>query len=224
MAPARNLVKLPGSVSFEAGARFGYLGTAFAALKVGGARPGGTLAIIGGTGTLGVNAVLFALAMGVARIIPIARNAERLARIEALAPGRITPIIIDGEDIAPRLRRAAGGIGPGLVLDCLAAGAGPETTAQAIDAMMRGGTLVNIGALNQPLEIHPMRFMSTALNYRGSNWFSVAEGQEMGLLADAGLVDFEIFEHRMFPLEDVNDALAASGENPGGFVNIVVKP
>jgi alcohol dehydrogenase len=224
MAPARNLVTLPAAVSFEAGARFGYLGTAFAALKAGGLRAGSTLAIIGGTGTLGVNAVLFALAMGAARIIPIARNAERLARIEALAPGRITPIIIDGEDIAPRLRRAAGGIGPGLVLDCLAAGAGPETTAQAIDAMMRGGTLVNIGALNQPLEIHPMRFMSTALNYRGSNWFSVAEGQEMGLLADAGLVDFEIFEHRMFPLEDVNDALAASGENPGGFVNIVVKP
>lgn len=224
MAPARNLVKLPGSVSFEAGARFGYLGTAFAALKVGGARPGGTLAIIGGTGTLGVNAVLFALAMGVARIIPIARNAERLARIKALAPDRITPVQIDGEGIISRLRGTTGGIGPGLILDCLAAGAGPETTNQAIDAMMRGGTLVNIGALNQPLEIHPMRFMSTALNYRGSNWFTVAEGEEMAAMADAGLVDFEVFEHQEFALEDVNEALAASGENPGGFVNIVVKP
>jgi threonine dehydrogenase-like Zn-dependent dehydrogenase len=224
LAPARNLVKLSGAVSFEAGARFGYLGTAFAALKTGGAKAGDCVAIIGGTGTLGVNAVLFALAMGVSRIIPIARNAERLARIQSLAPARIEPVRIDGTDIAPRLRQASGGIGPGLILDCLAAGAGPETTGQAIDAMRRGGTLVNIGALNQPLELAPMRFMSTALAYRGSNWFNVADGQEMVALAEAGLVDFETFEHRVFALEDVNGALAASGENPGGFVNIVVKP
>ncbi len=141
-----------------------------------------------------------------------------------MPPGRITPVQIDGEEIAPGLRDATGGIEPGLILDCLAAGTGPETTNQAIDAMMRDATLVNIVAVNQPLEIHPMRFMSTALNYRGSNWFTVAEGQEMATLADAGLVDMELFQHRKFALEDVNAALAASGETPGGFVNIVVKP
>ena len=224
LAPARNLVKLPEAVSFEAGARFGYLGTAYAALQTGGASAGGTLAIIGGTGTLGVNATLFALAMGVARIIPIARNAERLARLAALAPGRIRPVVIDGADIADRLRDATGGIGPELILYCLGSSASAETTTQAIDAMRRGGTLVNIGALNQPLALAPMRFMSTALTFRGSNWFSVAQGGEMAALAEAGLVDLDIFEHRGFALEEVNEALAAVGENPGGFVNIVVLP
>ena len=36
-APARNLVLLPDSVTFEQGARFGYLGTGFSALRKAGA-------------------------------------------------------------------------------------------------------------------------------------------------------------------------------------------
>ena len=39
-APQRNLVKLPDSVTFEQGARFGYLGTAYSALRKAGAGPG----------------------------------------------------------------------------------------------------------------------------------------------------------------------------------------
>ena len=34
-APARNLIKLPAEVSFEVGARFGYLGTAYIGSWVG---------------------------------------------------------------------------------------------------------------------------------------------------------------------------------------------
>ena len=224
LAPARNLVKLTDAVSDEIGARFGYLGTSYGALQTGGVKAGDTLAIIGATGTLGVNTTLYALAIGVARIIPIARNGERLARLKALAPERIEPIVIDGADVAPRLRQAAGGIGPDFVIDCLAAGASADTTRQSIDGMRRGGTMVNIGALNQPLEISPLPFMSTARTYRGSNWFTVAQGEEMVALADASVVDYEIFEHRTFALKDVNDALDTAGENLGGFINIVVMP
>ena len=39
-----------------------------------------------------------------------------------------------------------------------------------------------------------------------------------------GLIDLDIFEHRAFALEEVNKALEAVGENPGGFVNIIVRP
>lgn len=224
LAPARNLVALSDAVSFDVGARFGYLGTAFAALLAGGIGPGGTVAIVGATGTLGVNATLFALAFGAAAVIPIARNPDRLARLKELAPDRIHPIEIGAAPVAERMRAATGGIGPELVLDCMAAGASADTTAEAINGLMRGGTVVNIGALNQDLAIEPMRFMSTALHYRGSNWFTVAQGDRMSELACAGVVDYEIFEHRAFDLDSVNDALAEVGGNPGGFVNVVVRP
>lgn len=223
-APARNLVKLPPQVSFEAGARFGYLGTAWAGLQAGKARTGDTLAIVGATGTLGVHAVIFALALGLSRIVPIARNRERLDRIKALAPERIFPIVIDGAPVAERIKSATGGLGADIVLDCLTRGVPADTTNDALKGLRRGGVAVNIGALNQPVTVDPIWLMVNAIQYRGSNWFTVAQGEEMAELARNGLVDFSLFENRVYPLEQVNEALADVGRNHGGFVNIVVKP
>ncbi len=223
-APAANLVKLPDNVSFEIGARFGYLGTAYGALRTGAAKAGDTLAIVGGTGTLGVHAVLFALALGLARIVPVARNEARLERIRALAPHRIAPVVIDGTPIAPRIREATGGIGVDLLIDGLARGTPSNHTADALMGLRRGGMAVNIGALGEDLPIPPMAFMVNALGYRGSNWFTVAEGERMAALFAAGLVDLSVFETRAYALDRINDAIADVGSNNGGFVNIVVVP
>lgn len=223
LAPAANLIILSQKVSFEAAARFGYLGTAFAGLHAGAAKVGGNLAVVGATGTLGICTMLFAMAMGVARIIAVARNAERLEQIRQLAPDRIRLITLDG-DLAARLRQETGGVGPELIMDCLASSASSEITGQAIQGMMRGGTMVNIGALTEPLKLAPMQFMSTGLAYRGSTWFSNAQGLEMVALADSGLVDYDIFDHRSFALEDVNQAMTLVAGNPGGLVNVIIKP
>ncbi|HWI00933.1 MAG TPA: hypothetical protein VNT27_11430 [Propionibacteriaceae bacterium] len=51
--------------AFEQGARFGYLGTAFSALRKAGAGPGRTLLIDGISGTLGLGARLIALGLRV---------------------------------------------------------------------------------------------------------------------------------------------------------------
>jgi alcohol dehydrogenase len=223
-APARNLVKLPPEVSFDVGARFGYLGTTWAGLQTGGAKTGDTLAIIGATGTLGVHAVIFGLALGLSRIVPLARNRERLDRLKALAPERIFPVVIDGEPVADRIRAATGGLGADLVLDCLTRGVPADTTNGALKGLRRGGIAVNIGALNQPVTVDPIWLMVNAIQYRGSNWFTVAQGEEMARLAGDGLVDFSSFENRVYRLEQVNDALEDVGRNHGGFVNIVVRP
>jgi alcohol dehydrogenase len=223
-AAAANLVKLPDNVTFDQGARFGYLGTVYAALKAGSARAGGSLAILGGTGTLGVHAVLFALGMGLTRIVPLARNRERLDRLKALAPERIAPIVIDGSPLAERVRAATGGMGVDLLLDCLARGTQADMTADALTGLRRGGCAVNIGALSEPVAVNPTWLMTNAMQYRGSNWFTVAEAEEMAELFRAGIVDLSPLESRPFPLDRVNEALAEAGRNHGGFVNIVVRP
>ena len=61
-APHR-LVKLPPQVSFNHAARFGYFGTSFAGLRMGGVTAGSWVGINGVTGTLGVGATLLALGM-----------------------------------------------------------------------------------------------------------------------------------------------------------------
>jgi threonine dehydrogenase-like Zn-dependent dehydrogenase len=88
-APATALVKLPDNVSFEAAARLGYFGTAYAAMKKLDVGPGHSLLINGISGTLGLCAALLALAMGATKILGTGRNAALLERVKALAPARI---------------------------------------------------------------------------------------------------------------------------------------
>ena len=104
-APARNLVLLPESVSFEQGARFGYLGTAFSALRKAGAGPGRTVLVDGISGTLGLGACLIALGLGVTRILGTGRNPDLLADVKAIAPDRI--------DVLPAGAAGPSGMGAG---------------------------------------------------------------------------------------------------------------
>ena len=103
-APEDALVKLPDNVSFEAAARFGYLGTAYAAMKKLGVGPGHTFLVNGISGTLGLSAAMLALAMGATKILGTGRNVALLERVKALAPERIE-VFAFAEGKAARRRR-----------------------------------------------------------------------------------------------------------------------
>jgi alcohol dehydrogenase len=224
LAPARDLVRLPAQVSFEHGARFGYLGTAYAALQRTGVGPGSALIINGVTGTLGVAATLWALGLGVTRILGLGRNREVLAKIQSLSPGRIQVLALGDEPIEPWVRSHTAGVGADGLLDCTGRGSAMAPSEAAIESLREGGIAVNVSALLDPLPIKPAKFMDTQLQYRGSNWFSVAQGHQMAELVRAGVVDLAPIKPQVFPLAEVNEALAAVKERPGGFVNIVVAP
>jgi alcohol dehydrogenase len=211
-------------VSFEAAARFGYLGTSFAGLRRGGVDAGSRVAINGVTGTLGVGATLLALGMGATRILGIGRNREVLAQLKALAPARIDTLALDDAPIADWLLARTDYIGVDVLLDCSGRATSASTTMAALGALKRGGVAVNIGALTEKLEIEPIPFMVKSLQFRGSNWFTTGEGQLMANMAGVGMLDVNALQTRAYPLDGVNDALAAVKARPGGLVNIVVNP
>jgi D-arabinose 1-dehydrogenase-like Zn-dependent alcohol dehydrogenase len=72
VAPDARIARLPASIDLLIAARFGYIGTSFAALGKGQFRPGKTLLINGVTGTLGVAAVAIALSMGATQVLGVA--------------------------------------------------------------------------------------------------------------------------------------------------------
>ena len=223
-APAGNLVKLPKEVSFELAARWGYLGTSFAALEAGGTRGGSWVLVNGATGILGVGAVLWALGMGAARILGLGRKRDILERVKALAPRRIDVLALGERSIAEWVRERTDGIGADMLLDCTGRGSLPATTLDAIGGLKPGGIAVNVSALTDPLPINPVKFMTAQLHYRGSNWVSVAQGERMAEMVRCGAVDLGAIEPRVYPLTEVNEALAEVKKRPGGFVNIVVAP
>lgn len=223
-AGAERLVMLPDEVSFDAAARFGYLGTSFAALRRGCVGAGSWIAINGMTGTLGAGATLHALGMGATRILGLGRNREVLAQLRALAPARIDTLALGEAPIAEWILSRTEGIGVDVLIDCSGRAAPASTTAAALGALKRGGVAVNIGALTEKLEIEPIAYMVKSLTFRGSNWFTTGEAQLMAEMAGVGALDLAALKTQAYPLDGVNAALAAIKAMPGGLVNIVVNP
>jgi len=223
VAPASSIVTIPDNVTYEQASRFGYLGTSYAALCHAKAGPRTSVLINGGTGTLGIGAAMLALAMGVPKILAVARNKDLLAELKALAPDRIeTFSTLDGS-CTDWAKRETDGFGPDIVIEALGPEAPPEVTLAAIHSISRGGTVVTIGGMDKEMSISPIWFMINQIAYQGSLWFSTSQGQDIAAMAQAGTLDLSRFEQNRFELKDVNEALeAARHREHGGFSNVVV--
>ncbi|MGJ7512961.1 alcohol dehydrogenase catalytic domain-containing protein [Pseudomonas baetica] len=220
-APARNLVKLPDNVSYEAAARFGYIGTAYSGLRKANLQAGQTVMIDGGTGTLGVGATICALAMGAAKIFVTGRNTDLLARLKSVAPNRIHALVA-GEGVVEEILQNTHGLGVDVIIQCLGANAPAKSVVTSIKALRRGGIYVNTGGLFEPLPIDTVDLMTHQKSILGSLWFTTAEGQAMADMAEAGVLNLQVFERQSYSIEKVDEALAALEVRDGGFTNIVI--
>src|SRR4051794_31841346 len=221
IAPTQSLVKIPNSLSFEAAARFGYMGTMFSALRKAAAGPGRSVLVNGITGTLGIAAALLAPAMGVTTLYGAGRDRQLLADVDKLAPGRFRlHSLLDGP-IDEWIAAETDGAGVDVYIDALGPGAPSETLQQGVRSLARGGIAVNIGAVagEVPLDLHRMMDMDQTV--RGSVWFTAGEGQVMADMVKAGSLDLSPLEHQVFPLEDVNEAINHIGARHDGASNFV---
>ena len=211
--------------SFEEAARFGYIGTAYAALRKAGAGPGKTILINGLTGTLGLGATLprlaaaspaFSALRATASVSPASRRWRRTGSRRWPKPkANRSPI---------GRARFTGGHGVDAVIDCLGPGTSGTLLMNAIYALRRGGKAINIGGVGEKtvMDVHWM--MDNQIEFIGSNWFSVEDGDALAAMARTGTLDLSVFEHVRVPLAEVNRALDGSQFRDGGFTNVVIVP
>jgi D-arabinose 1-dehydrogenase-like Zn-dependent alcohol dehydrogenase len=224
-APQENCIKLPDTVSFEQGARFGYLGTAYSALKKAQVGPGKTVLIDGASGTLGIGGVLNALAMGATKIFGTGRNAELLQDVKALAPDRIEVHAVGDGSLKDFVLEHNGGEGVDAVISTLGPGSPKETLLEALSTLARGGVLVDIGGMMEHPELDLFHMMCSQNSVIGSLWFTNGEAQEMSDLAGSGALDLSVLEHHVFPLDKINEALDDGlPARHGGFSNFIITP
>jgi threonine dehydrogenase-like Zn-dependent dehydrogenase len=224
-APQYALVKLHDGITFDQAARFGYLGTAYAAMRKTGVGVGRTLLVNGISGTLGIGGALFGLAMGATKIYGVARNKALLQRVKALSPTRIDVLSLDdGIPTDKWIEEATDGEGVDIFVDCLGPGSPHATLLAGMRSLKRGGRAVDIGAIagDVPIDLHTMMDLQQSLT--GSCWFTSGEGQDMADMAAAGVLDLSVFRHVTFPLSKINEAISGIANREGGFSNYVVHP
>lgn len=223
-APATNLVKLPESISFQQGARFGYIGTAYAGLRKAALEASQTLIIDGATGTLGLGGTLCALGMGARKIFATGRNKELLAQLKELDPVRIRPVVLGERSVHDIVMEETEGYGVDVVLQALGPQAPVAAVLDSFSALRRGGKAVSVGGVSDPIPLEPFPLMCQQKSLIGSLWFTPAEGENMAAMADSGALDLSVFEHEVFSLEQINEALEAVNHRHGGFTNVVIDP
>ena len=224
IAPQWALVKLPENVSFEAGARFGYLGTAYTALRKAGVGPAKSVLINGIGGTLGLGGALLALAMGATRILGTGRNRVLLERVKALAPKRIEVFSVHDGSVKDWAFSLTEGEGVDAVIDTLPPRTPSQAVMEALRALRVGGKAVDVGGSSEALVLDGYWLKQRNITLAGARGSTTQDGEDIAEMARAGTLDLGVFEHRRFPLAQVNEAVAATGDGSGGFSNFVVIP
>jgi NADPH2:quinone reductase len=201
------MVEVPDGVDDAQAVAFGIAGVvAWSAVawrvKVG---PGDRVLVLGATGTVGTVALQAARLLGADRVVAAGREPERLVRAAKLGADE-TVELDGGEDLAERLRAAAGGDGPTVIVDPLWG----DPAGTASEAAAPGARIVHLGQSAGPTA----SFASAAVR-----------GKELSIL---GLSNFarsrderralyhELLEHvrsgeirldvETFPLEHVDEA------------------
>ena len=223
-APPSALVRLPDNVSFEQAARFGYLGTAYAAVRKSGAGPGRTLLVNGIGGTLGLGAALVGLAIGVSRILGTGRTQALLDRVKALAPSRIEVFAVGKRPVNEWVMEVTDQEGADAMIDALPPGAPASAMLEAMRGLRRGGRAVNVGGVAEALPLPVHWLMGMNIQLIGNCWFSTAEGQDLADMARSEALDLSVFDHRRIPLDRINEALSSLDDANRGFNNFVVVP
>ncbi|EYT51867.1 hypothetical protein H483_0117990 [Dietzia sp. UCD-THP] len=111
------------------------------------------------------------------------------------------------------------------MIDALGPGAPADSFLEAIGALERGGVAVDIGGMMEKPGLDLFAMMCKQQSVLGSLWFTTGEAQEMADMAGSGALDLSVFEHHVFPLTEINEALNEGlPARHGGFTNFIAKP
>ncbi len=186
LVPEQNVVRLPPGMTDEQGALVEPASVALHAIDLGGIGPGSSV-LITGAGPIGVLAALCAVAAGATKVIVFEPNPARRLHLEDLEG------VHGGCETADEVVRAAddrldGGQGVDVAIECSGHEAG---LALCIDAVKRGGVLVQVGLFVGQPRIDLYKLCEKAVTLRGSWGFPITIGPRVIELIATGRFQVE---------------------------------
>jgi 2-desacetyl-2-hydroxyethyl bacteriochlorophyllide A dehydrogenase len=162
---------------------------------------GETLAVLG-IGGLGSNAVQLGKLLG-ARVVAVSRSEEKLELARALGADEV--VQARGGDTVERARRAAGGPGPDVVIQCVGSA---EVDEQAVALAGFAGRVVFVGSSPDPFRARAVELCWKELTLLGSRGFTADDIRAVVDLYLGGRLQTDHLTARTRPLEEANEALA----------------
>ncbi|MDQ6602159.1 MAG: zinc-binding dehydrogenase, partial [Chloroflexota bacterium] len=181
VAPIRNLVHLPPTLSVEDAASLGCSGTTalHAVRSVAEVRLGDTV-VVYGVGSVGYSLIQLSKMAG-ARVFAIGRTEEKLRLAEELGADAI--INADRHNPSVEVMRLTGDEGADVVFELVGI---TETMEHSVAMLRRRGRLVFIGYSQDRLLLNPLQFVVKELQVRGSVGNTYTELAEVVRLAGEG--------------------------------------
>jgi NADPH:quinone reductase len=178
--------------------------------------PGDRVLVLGATGTVGSIALQAARLRGAERVVGAGRDAGALEHVRELGADEI--VVLEGEDLADRLREACGGDGPTVVVDPLWG----EPARAAIQAAAAGARIVQLGQSAGPeATLASAEIRGKQLVILGHTNFALAADeflQAYTALGEHVAADEVRIDATTFPLERVGDAWTAQQQGEKAVV------
>jgi alcohol dehydrogenase len=203
--PVTNVERLRPDDDIDGFALVSQIGVGYRALKRARFSVGETVIINGATGITGIGAILSALAMGAAQVFAVARDPQRLARVQQIAPQRVTPISIPSESIGARVGALTDGEGANVLVDLTPSGV--ESTVACLEALERGGRAALIGGNTEMLCVGYRFLMIRSIELTSSTGRFYQDFPELIELVRRRVIDVSHIRPRYFGLPDINEAL-----------------
>jgi propanol-preferring alcohol dehydrogenase len=213
VAPARNAVPIPDSLSFQEAAPIGCgVTTALHACELARVSAGDTV-VVYGMGGVGYGLVQIARLRG-ARVIAIGRSPTKLELAAELgAAATVNAATVD--DVAAEVRTLTDGRGADVVFELVA---NAPTMAASTAMLARRGRIVFVGYSEDAFTVHPIQLVILEAQVLGSVGNTLAELEEAVRLVAEGKVRTVV--DRVLPLEGFSSGLGALRE--GSVVGRVV--
>lgn len=198
--PARNLLPIEASVSYEAAAVItDAIATPLHALRVAQTRPGENVLVLG-VGGIGSNAIVLARLLG-ARVIAATRSEQNRRLAESLGADAV---LLLGADLAEQVRQVTAGAGADVVLQCAPSAAAYEA---GLGALANGGRMVVVGSVTEPVALPMMQILWREAQVLGSRGFTPEDiSQGLAWFAQGQLNIDHLLRHTA-ALDQVNEAL-----------------
>lgn len=186
-------------------------------VRGGGFAPGGHVVIFGG-GPIGLSAVALAKTTGAARIIvfELREKRQKLA-LKLGATDVLNPVELKekGIRLAARLMEITEGAGAAMVVE--ASGRQKDNIPEAIDMLMPGGKIVQLGITSDEVAFHPVYMQKRAADIRysvGSSGHGI--WQNVIRLIESGRVDPTMYLERTYHMDEAVEAIENMSKGFGG--------